>query len=76
MTVIKVGTMSPASQDMTVCPSGAFETSACLDAEAAIMRNATRPIGVTGRDWNINHAGTPTVYPMVTDKPVDLDDDM
>jgi hypothetical protein len=35
-----------------------------------MMRNLTRVSGVVvGRDWSINHAGTPETYPEVTDKP-------
>lgn len=56
-------------QDSTACPSGTFETAARLDSQAAIIRDSTRPIGVVERDWELHHAGTPTVYPTVTDQP-------
>jgi hypothetical protein len=66
---VKVKTASPAPQDSTACPSGVFDTAARLDTQAALMRNLTFPAGIAGRDWSINHAGTPETYPQVTDHP-------
>jgi hypothetical protein len=53
----------------TASPSGSFDTSARPDAQAALIRNLIWPSGTVGRDWSINHAGTPEDYPQVTDQP-------
>jgi hypothetical protein len=53
----------------TSCPSGSFDTSARLDVQAAMTRNRTRPLPLAGRDWNINHAGSPDDRPQVGDRP-------
>ena len=53
----------------TACPAGAFDTSARLDVQAALIRNVTSPSGAVGKDWSVNHSGTPEKYPQIKDNP-------
>ena len=68
-TVIVQMKVATSVQGSSASPSGAFETSARPDAQAALIRNVTLPSGTVGRDWAVNHAGTPDEYPRVTDQP-------
>jgi hypothetical protein len=67
--IVQVRFASPPVYGSTASPSGAYDTSARPDTRAALIRNVTTPAGNVGRDWNINHAGTPEQHPQVTDQP-------
>jgi hypothetical protein len=55
---------------LTARPSGVFDTSARLDAQAAQMRNITVVSGHIVQSWDINHSGTPPMLPdEVSDQP-------
>jgi hypothetical protein len=60
-----------AERSATNAASGAFETSAPNDAQAAQIRNVTLLSSNVGRQWNLDHAGTPVNYPGVMDRPED-----
>jgi hypothetical protein len=68
-TVVVQFKVAPPVEGSSASPSGAFDTSARPDAQAALIRNVTLPSGTVGRDWAVNHAGTPDEYPQVTDQP-------
>jgi hypothetical protein len=57
---------------MTARPSGAFDTSARLDATAAQMRNSTTLSRQPGQSWDNNHSGTTAIQFEITDRPDEL----
>lgn len=55
----------------TSCPAGVFDTSARLDAHAAVIRNQTWINGPAWRTWDSDHAAAPEEYPVVRLLPSD-----
>ena len=51
------------------CPSGSFDTSARLDTEAAMIRNATIPQVIVTDHRNPDSSGEAVRLPEITDQP-------
>jgi hypothetical protein len=47
------------SNSATSCPSGAFDTAAALDAQAAIIRNRSWSTAPNQRTWDNGHTSAP-----------------
>ena len=56
--------VQPQNSDGASCPSGAFDTSARLDVQAAMMRNHTWN-STAWRTWDSQYAAAPEQYPFV-----------
>lgn len=51
--------------------TGVFDSSAPLDTQAAQIRNVTLVARQSLRPSEVDHAGTPILYPSVMDRPAD-----
>ncbi len=50
-------------------PAGSADTSSRLDAGAAMIRNATIPPVLVGKNWDVDRSGDLIRAPEITDQP-------
>lgn len=61
--IVKSKLVRPSTADGTSSPTGAFDTSARLDVQAALIRNQTLNTAAW-KTWDNQHAGAPEPFPV------------